>query len=441
MKKSINSACFSNSGELFAPVYRIMKVTVFLLLICFEKGFAESSYKMDNSIIQVISARASGNSNLEYQITDRQIAMVPENKNTLPKHTKEADLNQLPEKIRISGKITDSKTGEAIPGASVIIENTTIGTITNLSGDFSFIIPGEAKSFVVTFIGYEKQVIEIKPPYNFNIALIPSMEQLGGVVITSQAQGQMGARQLQINSLTIKNVISAEKLQQNPDANAVEAIGRLPGVSVDRSGGEGAGFRLRGMDQSYSSVTINGEPLPVGLNSISTYALQGVEVYKSLTANLEGNSVAGRIDLTLKETPKGFHYNFLAQTGYNALNNDFKNYNFVGQVSKRFLNDKLGVLLSLNADRANRSVETMNAGYNTNYSTKLGDPFYINGLSFNINQRINYKQSAVLSMDYVASSSTTLNFSSFLSASNSYSSNQSSKLCLILLRHQAKFRL
>ena len=115
MKRSIISACFSNSGELFAPVYRIMKVTVFLLLICFEKGFAESTYTMDNSIIQVISDRVSGNYYLEYQITDRQIAMVSENKNTLPKHTKEDVSNQLPEKIRISGKITDSKTGEAIP--------------------------------------------------------------------------------------------------------------------------------------------------------------------------------------------------------------------------------------------------------------------------------------------------------------------------------------
>ena len=470
MKKSIISAYFSHTWKLYAHVFRIMKILAFLILICVGSVFAESSYsqttqlsinlkngtlkqlfeeiqnqsefiffykdnqvdlnkkvsiKVENSTVQEILDKALINTNLEYQIIDRQIVILRGNKKSVPENKKETPLKQQPEKIRISGKITDSKSGEAIPGASVIIENTTIGTITNLSGEFSFIIPGEAKSFVVTFIGYEKQEIEVKPPYNFNVALIPSMEQLGGVVITSQALGQMGARQLQINSLTIKNVISAEKLQQNPDANAIEAIGRLPGVSVDRSGGEGSGFRLRGMDQSYSSVTINGEPLAVGLNSISTYALQGVEVYKSLTANLEGNSVAGRIDLTLKETPKGFHYNLLAQSGYNALNNDFKNYNFVGQVSNRFLNDKLGVLLSLNADRANRSVETMNAGYNTNYSTNLGDPFYINSLSFNINERTNYKQSAVISLDYIASSSTTLNFNSFISASNSYSSNQS----------------
>lgn len=327
--------------------------------------------------------------------------------------------------IRISGKVSDAEKGEALPGATISIENAAIGTITNLNGEFSLVLPRDIDVFLVSFLGYERQEIKIKPPYYYDIILSPSSGQLDEVVITSQAIGQIGARQQQINSLTIKNVISAEKLQQNPDANAIEAIGRLPGISVDRSGGEGAGFRLRGLDQSYSSVTINGEPLPVGLNMISTYALQGVEVYKSLTANLEGNAVAGSIDLTLKETPKGFHYNLMAQSGYNDLNNDFKNYNFVGQVSNRFFNDKLGVLLSLNADRANRSVNLMNVGYNTNYSTNFEDPFYINSIGFNINERINYKQSAMVSLDFNASSSTKLNFNSFISANNSYTSNQS----------------
>jgi len=470
MKKSIISAYFSSTWENYAHVFRIMKIIAFLILICVGSVFADSSFSqntqlsinlkygtlkqlfeeiqkqsefiffykdsqvdlnknvtinIENSTVQETLDKAFINTNLEYQIIDRQIVILHGNKQAVPENKKEAPLKQQPEKIRISGKITDSKSGEAIPGASVIIENTTIGAITNLSGEFSLIIPGDVKSFVVTYIGYEKQEIEIKPPYNFNVILISSMEELGAVVITSQAQGQMGARLQQINSLTIKNVISAEKLQQNPDANAIEAIGRLPGISVDRSGGEGSGFRLRGLDQSYSRVTINGEPLPVGLNVISTYALQGVEVYKSLTPDLEGDAVAGTIDLTLRETPKGFHYSVMAQSGYNALNQDFKNYNFVGQVSNRFLNDKLGILLSLNADRANRSINLMNVGYNTNYSTNLGDPFYISSMGFNINERINYKQSVMLSLDYRASSSTTLNFYSFASAGNSYATNQS----------------
>ncbi|MCK9404674.1 MAG: carboxypeptidase-like regulatory domain-containing protein [Chitinophagaceae bacterium] len=470
MKFFYNGAYSQRFWEFYPRVFVIMKITVFLLLIGVGSVFANPSYsqktqisihlkngtmkqlfeeiqkqsefiffykdshvdlnkklniELEKATVQQILEQALVNTNLRYKISGRQIVVLREKKQAAPEYKTERALIRQPEKIRISGKISDRKSGEAIPGATVIINNTTIGTITTISGEFSLIIPSDVKSFTVSFIGYEKQEIEIKPPYYFNVLLNPGIEELGAVVVTAQAQGQIGARLQQINSLTIKNVISAEKLQQNPDANAIEAIGRLPGISVDRSGGEGAGFRLRGLDQSYSSVTINGEPLPVGLNVISTYALQGVEVYKSLTPNLEGNAVAGTIDLTLRETPKGFHYGVMAQSGYNALNNYFSNYNFVGQVSNRFLNDKLGVLLSLNADRANRSVNLMNVGYNTNYSTNLGDPFYISNMGFNINERINYKQSAMLSLDFAASSSTTLNFHSFVSASNSYTANQS----------------
>jgi TonB-dependent receptor len=468
--KNISGAYFSGLTGRFAHVFLIMKITVFLLLVGVSSVFADYSYSQDTQIsihlkngtikqlfdeiqrqsefiffykdsqvdpnrnlnieaekssVQDILDKALVNTNLSYKIFGRQIIVIREKKAAVPEiKTSRPQIQQI-EKIRISGKVSDKMTGEAVPGATVILSDAKIGTITNITGEFSLIVPEDNKSFTVSFIGYEKQEIEITPPYYFSILMVPSVEELGELVITSQAQGQMGARQQQINSLTIKNVISAEKLQQNPDANAIEAIGRLPGISVDRSGGEGAGFRLRGLDQSYSSVTINGEPLPVGLNVISTYALQGVEVYKSLTPNLEGNAVAGTIDLTLRETPKGFHYNLMAQSGYNALNNDFKNYIIVGQVSNRFLDDKLGVLLSLNADRANRSVNLMNVGYNTNYSTNLGDPFYISSMGFNLNQRLNYKQSAMLSLDYKASSSTKLNFHSFLSASNSYTANQS----------------
>ena len=49
-----------------------------------------------------------------------------------------------------------------------------------------------------------------------------------------------------------------EILQENPDANAVEAIGRLPGISVLRSGGEGSSLVIRGMEPKYSNVTLEG---------------------------------------------------------------------------------------------------------------------------------------------------------------------------------------
>ena len=82
------------------------------------------------------------------------------------------------------------------------------------------------------------------------------------VTVTAQARGQVSAINQQINSSTIVNVISEEKIQELPDANAAEAIGRLPGVSITRSGGEANKVILRGLSDKFTTVTIDGIKIP-----------------------------------------------------------------------------------------------------------------------------------------------------------------------------------
>ena len=207
-------------------------------------------------------------------------------------------------------------------------------------------VPAEGTVLVFAYLGYVEQRLDVGNQRTINVQLVPDVESLEEVVVTTQARGQIGARQQQINSNTIKNVVSPERLQENPDANAVEAIGRLPGISV-----------LRGMEPKYSNVTLNGINLPsnsdntrgTNISGISQYVLQGVEVYKALTADMEANAVGGTVNLKLQETPAGLHYNVMAQGGYNDLNQYFGNYKFLGEVSNRFLDNKLGVFFSGNA--------------------------------------------------------------------------------------------
>ena len=416
-KDKIITVSFSNI-ELSDAIQRIEKMSNYSFF--YDSMIIDLTQKVSLNVVNVSVKQAIAemlkNSSLDFEITNSQIAIFPIKslKSTTPKSEK---------KRVIVGNVVDEKNAEII-GATVKINGTNTGTVTDIKGHFSLEVDN-LDVLMISYLGYDSQLFDVAGKTNCTVKLLQSDRKLDEIIITAQALGQKNAIQKQINSNTLKNVISAEKLQQNPDANTIEAIGRLPGISVNRSAGEGAGFLLRGLDQSYSKILINGEPLAVGLNAISTYSLQGVEVYKSLTANLEGNAVAGSVDLTLRETPKGLHYSAMVQSGYNALNNDFGNYNFVGLISNRFFNDKLGVFFSVNADRVNRSTNLISVGYNTNYTTNLNDPFYISSLNFNLNERINYKQSAVLTLDYIASKSTILNFQSFLSASNFYSSSQS----------------
>jgi TonB-dependent receptor len=324
---------------------------------------------------------------------------------------------------RVTGRVTDGKTGESLPGASIMIEGTVTGTVTGLDGDYSILVSGGETVLIFSFLGYIDQKITVGDQQIINVRLEENVTAIDEVIVTTQAKGQIGARQQQINSSTIKNVVAPDRLQENPDANAVEAIGRLPGISVIRSGGEGSQIVIRGLEPRYTNITLEGVEMPASSNSnrgtniggISQYILQGVEVYKAITPDMEANAVGGTVNLKLQETPSGLHYNVMAQGGYNDLNNYYGNYKFLGDISDRFLNDKLGIFFSANAERVMRSAQTMSASYGLE-STVVD--ILLNSSSLNIIDRENYRQSATLSLDYQVHPSTKLKLYGLWSHSN-----------------------
>ena len=303
----------------------------------------------------------------------------------------------------VSGVVLDEK-GLPVIGASVIIPGTSIGVATDINGRFKLEAPINAK-LRISYIGYDAKEEEFKTSSDLKIKLALTPRELKELVISAQAIGQKNAIRQQINSNTIKNVVAADRLQENPDANTVEALGRLPGVSVLRDGGEGVGLQIRGMDSRYLNVTVNG--MQMGGLGISQYALQGAEVYKSLTADMDANSTAGTINLLFREAPKNFQGNVMVQGGYNNMNNYFGNYKFLFEMSNRFFNDRLGFLFTANLERTTRSTQTMSAGYN--YLGNAPDsPLYANSLNFNLTDRFNYKKSAMLNLDYKPFKNTSL---------------------------------
>ena len=315
--------------------------------------------------------------------------------------------------ILITGVVTDGTTQETLPGVSILLEGSQRGTITDINGVFSITIPGSESALVFSFLGYQSQRIMVGEQRVLNVVMGADVTQLREVIITGQARGQRMAMQEQIQSNTLKNVVAPDRLQENPDANAVEAIGRLPGISVIRSGGEGSGLVIRGLEPRYTSVTLNGVQMPsseaasrgTSISSISQYILQGVEVYKALTPDMEANSVAGSINMRLRQTPSGFRSNFMLQGGYNDLNSYYGNYKLQGDISNRFLDNRLGVFVSLNAERVNRSTQTMSAGYGL---ASAEVDILLNSISLNYIQSIRHRQSAMTAFDYRLSSSTTL---------------------------------
>ena len=288
---------------------------------------------------------------------------------------------------RIRGVVTDLSTGEFLPGASVYIEGTTIGVTTDIEGAYSIANAPEGEQvLVVRFLGYTTERIDVNltagEVLEKNVQLVPDIESLQEVVITDQALGQMAAINQQINSNTIVNVVSKDKIESLPDQNAAESIGRLPGIAIQRDGGEGQKVVVRGLSPRFNAITINGERIPstdpqdrsVDLTFIAPEQLAGIEVFKALTPDRDADAVGGSINFIAKKASKGLDGQIRASTGYNDLEEEYGQSRFNGSLSNRFFGNKFGVLATGNFQRASRSADVLDAEYDNFRTAESNDP-------------------------------------------------------------------
>ena len=254
----------------------------------------------------------------------------------------------------ISGAVSDSISGDYLVGANVHIENTAIGTSTDEKGRFSLTnINKGIYDITVSYIGYKKVSKKINLVNERFITMDFKLSQntlMGNaVVVSAQAKGQIGAINKQLNSKSIKNIVSSDKLKELPDANAAEAIARLPGVSIQREGGEGNKVVIRGLSPKYNKVTINGVNVAstneynrsTDVSTISQYLVDGIEVTKAGTPDLDGDALGGTVNFSLKKAETGLQANILTQGIYNSLEKNYNNYKYLLTISNRFYKNKL----------------------------------------------------------------------------------------------------
>lgn len=278
-------------------------------------------------------------------------------------------LNAQTGKGSIRGNITDEN-GLPLVGATIFIEELTLGTIADANGNYQLLgVPAGKQTVTISFIGYATIETEIEiskgDVYILNQQMGISTAEIVEVTAYGQARGQTAAINQQLGAPGISNVVSAEKLQELPDVNVAEAIGRLPGLMVDRDRGEGQKIIIRGLEPKYNTISIGGNIVPstspddrsTDLNMISPDIIGGVEVHKANTADMDASGLGGTVNLTLKEAPSGLRMNVGFLTGYNSLSNSINNYEANFHISNRFFNDKLGVMLSGNANIADRDTD------------------------------------------------------------------------------------
>lgn len=312
---------------------------------------------------------------------------------------------------KLFGTIKDASNSDPLIGAFVIIDGTSFGVATDIDGKFSINnIPSGDYVLKISYIGYDDKDLPLSLGNGENrkidILLNYSGVLLGAVEVTAQAKGQISAINNQLNSKSIKNVISSERIQELPDANAAETISRLPGVSVQRVGGEGNKVVVRGLSPKYTKVMIEGVSLATSgadrssdISIVSPYSLDGIELMKAVTADKDADFIGGSINFKLRSAGKGLKSNIIVQGGYNQIKSTTSDYMVVGSISNRFFKNKLGMYIQANIENRNRSSNDQAAGY---IVRELPDENEIHTESLKLSDVLRFvkRQGATLVLDY-----------------------------------------
>jgi TonB-linked SusC/RagA family outer membrane protein len=209
----------------------------------------------------------------------------------------------------LKGKVVDEK-NLPLPGAGIKLKLSGKTAVTNENGEFTISAPADEKTFVISFIGYPSQEIDIKSDViSYDIKLTPDSKNLNEVVVVgygTQKRRDVTGSIVSISGATLKEV---------PAANIQQALqGRMAGVEVQAVGtrpGAGAQIRIRGERSINASndplFVVDGVPYGGTLNDINPDDIASLDVLKdaSATAIYGSRGANGVVLITTKRGVAG----------------------------------------------------------------------------------------------------------------------------------------
>ena len=164
--------------------------------------------------------------------------------------------------VPIKGVVVDKETQSALIGATVAVEGTTTGTVTDLEGRFEMDLKKGSHVLVVSYISYVSQRIELdvtKADSELRVELLPDNQMLSTVTITAQkdleSEHNMQVERIASN-VAIENM-GAKEMTLKGLSSVQEGVKKMTGISVASSGQ----LIVRGLGDRYSITTLNGQPI------------------------------------------------------------------------------------------------------------------------------------------------------------------------------------
>ncbi len=271
--------------------------------------------KVENATVDKVLKAILQNSGANYQIVDKQIIITPDRTIAPTLNNEIIEISFTPpQKKEISGVVKDNK-GNYLPGTSIALKGTTIGTITDAEGKFHLSIPADAKTLIFTFVGMKSQEIAIGNNTTFNIVLQEETVGVDEVVVTA-----LGIEKNKKTLTYATQQVNMDKLTTIKDVSLGNSLaGKVAGVSIVASTGTtGVSGDPRIVIRGNKSVTRNNQPLIIidgiqisqdggGLTGINPDDVQSMNVLKGSAASAIYGSAAenGAIIVTTKKGKSG----------------------------------------------------------------------------------------------------------------------------------------
>jgi len=240
---------------------------------------------------------------------------------------------------KISGKITDQKTGETLIGATVAIDGTTKAVAADVDGKYllSGLKPGKY-ALTVKYIGYQTKAIsdvEVKAGdvTNLDVILSEAATQALGEVVVKATFRQASAASLyaqQKNSVSISDGVSSEIIKRSPDRNTADVLKRVSGATVQ----DNKFVVVRGLSDRYNNAMLDGSWLPstepnrkaFSFDIVPSNLVEALTITKTATPDQPADFAGGLINIATKDIPDQNYLSFAIGGGYNTVSTfkDFK---------------------------------------------------------------------------------------------------------------------
>ncbi len=238
------------------------------------------SLKFKNASLYSVLSYISKEAKLKFKRIDENI-YVTKNYRIGEKGIEEYQRNQ---QARVSGTVSSKEDNEPLPGVSIIIKGTKIGTTTDVNGGFSIEV-GEGEVLEFSYIGFKTIEIPIGNQSQIEVKLEPDLEQLEEVVVIGYGTAKKSDLTGAVSQVT------SEDFEKQPIVRTEDALkGRAPGVVVSNNTGTPGGdikIRVRGAN----SITGNNDPLIVidgviggNLRTLNTNDIESFDVLKDASA-------------------------------------------------------------------------------------------------------------------------------------------------------------